>query len=143
MSIGAWHIMREKVSVAPDTTAREVSHKIIASGLPGLPVVNDAMEVVGMVTEYHILGALREDLDLDAIPAEQLMIKAPLTADVTTPPNDLIKMLLVNNCCAVIPIVHNNKYVGLISRHTLMDIYTSPHYSRFVQKDPKGPFACL
>lgn len=41
MAICAWHIMREKISVRPDTLATKIAHKIISSGLPGLPVVRD------------------------------------------------------------------------------------------------------
>jgi predicted transcriptional regulator len=143
MAIGAWHIMREKTSVRPDTTAQEIAHKIISSGLPGLPVVSDTMEVLGMVTEHHILGAIGEGLDLEKIPAADLMMTSPVTADMHTSPDDLIRMMLVNNCCAVLPIVNNKKYVGVVSRHMLMEVYTSPHYSRFAQKDRKGPFLCL
>ena len=143
MTIRAWHIMREKSSVKPDTTAQDIAHKIISSGLPGLPVVNDAMEVVGMVTEHHILAALGEGLDLEKLPAQELMMTTPITADMNTSPEELIRMMLINNCCAVLPIVNNRKYVGVVSRHMLMEIKMSPYYTRFAQKDRKGPFVCL
>ncbi len=49
---------------------------------------------------------------------------------------------MANNRCAVIPIMNKDKYVGVVSRNMLMDIYTTPDHSRFVQKDRKGPFVC-
>ena len=69
MNISAWHVMREKIKVGPDTTAREVTMKIISSGLAAMPVVGDAQEVLGVVSENAILDAIREGQDLESIPA--------------------------------------------------------------------------
>lgn len=143
MTICAWHIMKEKIYVGPDTTALEVSNKMTSSGLPGLPVVSETQELLGMVNELHILEVIQQGVALEKITASQLMVRPPLVADAKTTPEELISMQLANRCCAVIPIISNGKYVGLVSRHLLMDIFTSPHYSQFAQKDRKGPFACL
>ncbi len=141
MGISAWHIMREKISVGSDTTAREVAMKIISSGLAAMPVVNDDRELLGVVSENTILDAIREEKDLDRIPASTIMVPAPLIADADTPPKELISLLL-KSCCSVVTVVKDKKYVGVISRHMLMDIFTSPHYARFAAKDRKAPFAC-
>ncbi len=143
MAVNAWHIMREKISVRPDASAREIAHKIISSGLPGLPVVSDTLEVLGMVTEHHVLGAIREGLDLDKVEVSKLMMNAPVQADINTSADVLIEMMLAHNCCSVIPIMNKKKYAGLVSRHMLMEVYTSPHYSRFAHRERKGPFVCL
>ncbi len=143
MSINAWHIMKEKISVGPDTSALEISNRITSSGFPGLPVVNKSQKLLGMVNELHILEAMQKCADLETLTAEQLMIKPPLVADVNSTPEELVSMQLANRCCAVIPIVHNEKYVGLVSRHHLMEVLTSPYYARFSQKDRKGPFVCM
>jgi len=143
MPINAWHIMKEKISVGPDTPALEISNRITSSGLPGLPVVNESQELVGMVNELHILETIQKCTNLETVTAGQLMVKPPLVADANATPEELVAMQLANRCCAVIPIVHNGKYVGLVSRHLLMEIFTSPYYARFSQKDRKGPFVCL
>jgi CBS domain-containing protein len=141
MGIRAWHIMKEKISVGPDTTAREVAMKIISSGLAAMPVVNDAREILGVVSENTILDAIREERDLDCIPASTIMVPAPLIAEADTSTKELIGLLL-KSCCSVVTVVKDKKYVGVISRHMMMDIFTSPHYSRFAAKDRKAPFAC-
>jgi len=33
MAIQAWHIMKEKISVTPETTAQDIALKMISSGL--------------------------------------------------------------------------------------------------------------
>ena len=142
MAIAAWHIMREKISVAPDTTAREVAMKIISSGLAAMPVVDADRKLLGIVTENAILDLIREEWDLDSIKALTVMVPAPSVADAATSTHDIISMLL-RSCCSVIAVVKDDKYVGVISRHMMMDIFTSPNYSRFAAKDRKAPFACL
>jgi len=141
MNISAWHIMKEKISVAPDTTALEVTMKIISSGLAAMPVVDGNHEILGVVSENAILDAIRNEQDLESIPASSIMVPAPIVADAATPPNELINLLL-KSCCSVVTVVKDGKYVGVVSRHMLMDIFTSPHYARFASKDRKAPFAC-
>jgi CBS domain-containing protein len=141
VGISAWHIMREKIKVGPNTTAREVAMKIISSGLAAMPVVGDAQEVLGVVSENAILDAIREGQDLESIPASKLMVPAPTIVDADTSTDELINLLL-KSCCSIIVVVKNKKYAGVVSRHMLMDIFTSPHYTRFASKERKTPFAC-
>ena len=141
MEISAWHVMREKISVTPDTTAREVAMKIISSGLAAMPVVGHNREILGVVSENAILDAIREDKNLEEIKASAIMVSAPIITEADTPIKELINLLL-KSCCSVVAVVKGEKYVGVVSRHMLMDIFTSPHYSRFSAKDRKAPFAC-
>jgi CBS domain-containing protein len=141
MAISAWHIMREKISVAPDTTAREVAMKIISSGLAAMPVVDSNRELLGVVSENAILDAIREEKDLECIQASAIMVPAPTIAEAATPTQEIISLLL-KSCCSVVAVVKDGKYVGVISRHMMMDIFTSPNYSRFASKDRKTPFSC-
>jgi predicted transcriptional regulator len=141
MGICAWHIMREKISVRSGTTAREVAMKIISSGLAAMPVVDDSHEILGIVSENAILDAIREGQDLENILASKIMVPAPVIADASTSTNELMNLLL-KSCCSVVMVVKDNKYVGVVSRHMLMDIFTSPHYLRFAAKERKAPFAC-
>jgi len=141
MGITAWHLMKEKVSVGPNATAQEVAMRIISSGLAAMPVVDDDQKLLGVVSENAILDAIREELDLEGIPASRLMVPAPIIADAATSTKELVNLLL-KSCCSVVTVVKDDKYVGVVSRHMLMDIFTSPHYSRFAAKDRKAPFAC-
>lgn len=142
MALQAWHIMKEKISMAPETSAHDIVLKMIASGLAAIPVVNESQEVLGIVTEHAVLGALWKGLNLEQVSAGSLLAEAPLTAGISTSPEELSRMMHQNNCCSVVVIVNKGKYAGVVSRHMLMDIYTSPHYARFAQKDRKAPFLC-
>ncbi len=141
MGIGAWHIMREKVSIGPDATIQDAAMKMISSALPAMPVVNADHEILGIVMEIAVLNAIREGQNLENTPASTIMVPAPIIADATVSPDDLVKMLM-ESCCSLVLVVRDKKYVGVVSRHMLMDIFTSPHYSRFAARERKAPFAC-
>jgi CBS domain-containing protein len=142
MSINAWHIMREKVSIGPETSAQEAAMRIISSGLAAVPVVNEDQQVLGVVTEVGVLGAIRDGKVLTEVPATAIMVPPPILADAVTPTEDLVRMLM-ENCCSVVTVVRDGKYAGVVSRHMLMDIFTSPHYARFASQERKAPFLCL
>lgn len=141
MALRAKQIMSERISVGPDTTVKEAARKMMSYGQPGLPVVNDNMEVVGVITEYNVLGAIREGMKLNTIPAARIMTTEPTTADIDTSSEDLIQMMLMNNF-TFIPIVNKNKYVGMVSRHSIMDACVSPDYNAFSYCEQKDLCAC-
>lgn len=51
--------------VVPDTEIRRVARVLLDTGLPGLPVVNDAGQVIGFVSRSDILRAVVADPPLD------------------------------------------------------------------------------
>ncbi len=136
MAIRAKHIMSGKISVGANTTIKEVVHKMITYGLPGMPVVNETTEVIGVVTEFNVLGAVREGMDLGKMTASRIMTKHPATAEVNTSTDDLIQTMLLNNY-TMIPILNNGKYAGVVSRFSIMDALVSPDYSVFSAKELK------
>ncbi len=134
--------MKEKVSVGPEATAREVAMKIISSGLAAMPVVDKDQNLLGVVSENAILDAIRMKEDLGSIPAAKITVAAPIVAAADTPTDELIDLLL-KSCCSIVTVVRDGKYAGVVSRHMMMDIFTSPNYDRFASKDRKTPFQCL
>ncbi len=128
MALQAKDLMRKKVAVGANETVKEAAHKMISTGLPGLPVVDEKAKVVGVITEFNVLGAIREGMDLEKISAERIMTAAPATADINASCHDLIQTMLLNNY-TVIPIVNNGKCAGVVSRLAVMDANLSPRYS--------------
>jgi predicted transcriptional regulator len=116
--------------------------KIISSGLAAMPVVDKDHTLLGVVSENAILDAIRSKESLDGIPARKITVPAPIIVDADTPTDELINLLL-KNCCSVITVVRDGKYVGVVSRHMMMDIFTFPNYQRFASKDHKAQFQCL
>ena len=124
----------KNVSVSQNETGRNIANKLITTRLPGIPVVDSQnKKVVGIVTEFDILSALRKGLDLDEFTAERIMSTAPATADIDTPVNDLIEMMIKNNS-TMVPITKNNKLAGIIDRCSIMEGYMAPGADRYLAK---------
>lgn len=129
-TLSARYLLRGKVAVMSDATGREIIYKFMATGDPGLPVVNEQMEIVGVVTEYDILSALKEGMALDDIVAEKIMSRTPITADVDTPAKKLMEMMLENNL-TIIPIVDKSRFLGIVSRYEILNAYADVNYYKF------------
>jgi CBS domain-containing protein len=129
--IRAKYVMCKRTAVLKNKTGREVVYKMMASGCPGIPVVDEQSEVIGIVSMCDILKAAEKGSDLDKITVEQIMSKSPLTADRDTSLEDLSKIMFENNY-SVIPIVNGKKLVGIVSAREIIDTYIEPHlYTTF------------
>ncbi len=123
----------KKVGIEPFTTGREVANKLIATRLPGLPIVNKKnMEVKGIVKEFDVLGALIEGLDPDSFTAEKIMSGAPITGDLDTPAEELMEMMLEKNI-TMVPITKNNKLAGIVDICSLIEIIMAPGSERYLR----------
>ena len=130
--IRAKYIMCNKSSVLKDATGRDIVFKLMATGCPGLPVVNEGSEVIGMETMCDMLAASKEKGEgVSEMTAEQVMSKVSITADPDTPVDELSKLMVENNY-SVIPIVKGKKLLGVVSGREIVDTFVEPHlYSVF------------
>lgn len=125
--IRAKYIMCKKSAVMRNTNGRDIVFKLMATGCPGLPVVNEGSEVIGIVTMCDMLKASEEKGEaVNELTAEQVMSKVPVTADAETPIEDLAKMMVEHNY-SVIPIVKGKKLLGIVGGREIIDTYVEPH----------------
>jgi predicted transcriptional regulator len=71
-SIFAKDIMHPRVSLYVKDNGLDVVKKLMGN-YPALPVVNDNLEVVGIVSEYDVLDALKEKRTIHEFSAESVM----------------------------------------------------------------------
>ncbi|MDA8432359.1 MAG: CBS domain-containing protein [Nitrospiraceae bacterium] len=110
-----------------NASGRDIVFKLMATGCPGLPVVNEGSEVIGMVTMCDMLAASKEKGEaVNEVTAEQVMSKVTITADPDTPVDELSKLMVEHNH-AVIPIVKGKKLLGVVSGREIVDTYVEPH----------------
>ncbi len=130
--IRAKYIMCKKAAVNKNTPGREIVYKMMGTGCPGLPVVNEEAEVIGVVSMCDILKATHEKgAAMNEITAEQVMSDVPVTAGPDTSLDDLSKMMIENNY-SFIPIVKGKRLLGIISGREIVETYVEPHlYSVF------------
>jgi len=130
---------RDLTSIAPGTDLREAVGVMAAHRTSGLPVVDDDFRVVGFLSERDIIETaypytdLRsEDLMITARltdlvrelgrikgrTAESCMSRPPMTADEDADVEDITSKMLLGRL-KVMPVVRNNRLVGVVRRADL------------------------
>jgi CBS domain-containing protein len=67
-------VMNKRVTAAtPRAIGRDLAQQLLSGMYSGLPVVDTHGAVIGVVTEFDLLNALREGKDLQTVKAEEIM----------------------------------------------------------------------
>jgi CBS domain-containing protein len=133
--ISAKDLMYPRVSLPAKTKGSDLVKKLTAP-YPGLPVVNDKDEVIGIVSEYDVLGAIREGRTIHEFSAESLMscghaehgvCAAPITVGPNTSIEDIADLMYARSV-SILPVVENKKLVGLITRKSIINAMSEEGY---------------
>jgi len=131
----------EVVTVTPTTSLRDAAVLLTEKGISGMPVVNDANEVVGVLSEADIvvkaggevarnrlLGWLLEaDFGLeDKIRAETVgdaMTAPPVDISPKRPVHEAARLMVSENVNRL-PVVERGKLVGIVTRADIVRAFT-------------------
>lgn len=128
MSCTAKDIMHPRVSL-PVKEKGDVLLKKLMGPYPALPVVNENLEVKGIVSEYDILYALKEGRTIHEFSAESVMscghaehgvCETPVTITPDTPIENIVELMYSKNF-SILPVVEKKKLVGIISRKNIIN----------------------
>jgi len=136
-------VMRSEVQcVAESTTLRELSRAFRRHGVTTLSVINDQGELVGVVTETELLKAMlpgySELLDtlqymqdfeyledradeVEDVPVSDIMLRGAISVTEDTPLMRVISLFLLK-ATSHIPVVHENRPVGVVTRTEIADL---------------------
>lgn len=143
----AHHIMTRKViSVGPETTISEAANLMLRNHISGLPVVDKASAVVGIVSEGDFLrrseigtprkrgsllrfflgyeGAAENYVREHGRKVSEIMTSSPITVSEDTPLPKLVSLMEKHNIKRV-PVVRDGKLVGIVSRSNLLQAVAS------------------
>jgi len=112
-------IMSTKViSVKRQTEIYEAIRMLAENNVTGLPVINDDMRIVGIITEKDVLHLL---YDIDAKPGkvEDFMTKGVVSFDEDDSLIDITECFLKNSFRRV-PITAGGRLVGIVSRKDII-----------------------
>lgn len=122
-------IMHPRVSLYVKDKGDDVVKKLLVN-YPALPVVNDKLEVVGIVSEVEVLDAIKEGRTIHEFSAESIMscghaehsgvCTEPLTVSMNTPIED-IAMTFYEKRVSILPVVDDKKkLIGIIARKNII-----------------------
>jgi CBS-domain-containing membrane protein len=129
------------ITVGPDQTVQEVADILLRNRISAVPVVNEAGDMVGIVSEGDLLNRPeaqtrhRKSWWLDALSSNEVLaveyvkthsrkVADVMTRNVITAAPDMtvaeVAALLEKNSIKRVPIVANGKIVGIVSRANLL-----------------------
>jgi len=96
-----------------------------------MPVTDEDGRVIGMVTEYDLLGNICEGKELSKLTAEDIMSENPVTADINTPIRDIQNIMLDKNIIRL-PITEEGRLVGIVARCDILRAYIEPEFVTYM-----------
>ncbi len=145
----------EVVSVKANTSVLDVVKIIFVNGFNGVPVVDDANKLIGIITEWDFiakgspvffspLGRLLQELDLfredegeidkkikEIVSSKtaDLMNHEPVTLNLNNTLQDAADLFLRHHRVNPVPVIDDErKLVGIISRYDLIKLYADPMF---------------
>lgn len=109
----------KKILIKPESTVLDALKIIDNEALRIALVINDEQQLLGVVTDGDIRRGILNNLPLET-PVIDIMSCSPITASVNTPKEQLVK-LMENKCILAIPLMEDNKVVGLETLHQLFE----------------------
>jgi CBS-domain-containing membrane protein len=150
---------REVITVAPDTSVREIAQILNAKRISGVPVVTADGNVVGIVSEGDLIGhawtigkqrgswwltifsddskLAREYTKTHARTARDVMTREVISIASSAPLADIAKMLERNRIKRV-PVIDNKKLVGIVTRANLLQALATANLSQAASNDDRA-----
>jgi predicted transcriptional regulator len=124
-------MVRPVVAARKNAPARDVAFQFLNGFYSGMPVTDEEGGVIGVVTELDILEAVLAGKELVKITAGDIMSPKPITADVSTPLTDIVKIIKEKNVIRL-PVTNNGKLVGIIARCDILTTLIEPEFVTYM-----------
>jgi CBS domain-containing protein len=111
---------RNIIAARENTTAREIGTKLILGNFNGLPVIDNNIKLIGLVTAIDIFQGIRQGKNLDSLRAIDIMTKNPVAVKQNTDINEVIDIILQRHIILVPVIDDKHKLIGLVGRPDLL-----------------------
>lgn len=103
----------------PSDSARHVASELSKFNIGSLPVVDDEGMLVGLVSEFDLLGILMKGQELKDVRAEQIMSRDVKFVHEEMPADEIIRLLETDHLIRV-PVVKDGKLAGIVARRDIL-----------------------
>ena len=121
LTVGA--IMEKQVQSAEKDTKAEMIASYMMEGFGSVPIVDENNKLVGIVSEFDLLAALRKGKKLKDVAAGEILTPNPVSV---TQDTDVVTLMdvLQNNHLIRVPVLDNvGKLIGIVARRDLLRGY--------------------
>ena len=117
----------DPITIGPDTRLREVEELFENHDFNGVPVIDEQRRLLGVVTKFDLLKAFSFDAhtlvphydEIMEQPAATVMSRDPISVAPQLPLSRLLQKL-VEMRTKSLPVVENNRLVGIIAREDVL-----------------------
>ena len=121
-------VMNRRVTAAtPYAIGRDLALQLLSGMYSGLPVVDAQGTVIGVVTEFDLLNAVREGKDLQTVKAQEIMGRPPVCVEEDETIDAVIAKMTTHHIIRV-PVVRGGKLVGVIARADILSRMIEPEF---------------
>ena len=100
----------------PEDPADILAQTMTEEGFGSVPIVDHDDHLVGIVSEFDLLHAIKEEKSLSDVPASDLMTPSPVTVKPETPAMDLIDRLEGKHLIRMPVVNDDGKLLGVVAR---------------------------
>jgi CBS domain-containing protein len=123
-------MVRPVVAVAKDTTVRDVAIQMFLGGFSGMPVAERGGKMVGIVTEFDVIKAIRAGKRVETTQAEEIMTDHVISVEQDTPVDEVMEIMETAHVVRV-PVTRQGKLVGVIARPDVLRAFVDPNFMEF------------
>ena len=128
----AYDIMSIDIEAAKENaTVTEIGTRLILRSINGMPIIDDDGKVIGILTIIDILRAIKDNKNIDALKANDIMTKNPIVIEQGTDILEIID-IMDKKGLEMVPVIeaeNDNRIIGIVSRK---DIIEEKFNERFV-----------
>jgi CBS domain-containing protein len=125
--------MNSRVTAAiPRAVGRDLALQLLSGMHSGLPVIDGKGKVLGVVTEFDLLNAIRNGRDLQTIKAEEIMTQPAICAREDEDLDAVITKMTEKNIIRLPVVGEDGKLVGVIARADVLSRMIEPEFVTIV-----------
>ena len=108
------------ITAESGSLASHAGIRMTVGKISGLPVVDAEKSLIGMVTEFDLVRALRADTDLAATSVDELMTRDVISVEADTPVDEVMEILERERILRV-PVISDGNLIGVVSRSDILE----------------------
>jgi len=107
----------------PEDSAESLAQTMAEEGFGSVPIVDHDQHLLGIVSEFDLLHAIKEKKSLSGVHASDLMTPAPVTVRPETPAMDIIDRLEGKHLIRMPVVNEEGKLLGVVARRDVLQGY--------------------
>jgi CBS domain-containing protein len=116
-------IMEKEVHSADKETEADMLASYMMEGFGSIPIIDGQKRLLGIVSEFDLLAALRKGKKLKEVTAGEIMTPNPVSVTQDTKVMTLIDVLQNNHLIRVPVVDSTGKLIGIVARRDLLRGY--------------------